>query len=265
MHLTLRLLLSLPLLTSSLAGQVNQENPAHSTSRPSADYLQQETTRLASLLNSSDEEVRLDAAIRLSALRTPDAAAALRVASTDGSEKVRAAAITGLGATGDPSNAPIVATRLSQDKSLLVRKSAAYALGKLKSQESSSALRASLHDKDLEVRGAAVVALGEYGDAADIAALTSALSDPASFVQEQAARALGRFGRSSALAVPALIKMLSGNGPHGVRLHSAIALGQIGERSALAALTAATHDPDPYLSKAAMEAIKSIESRDKQM
>jgi HEAT repeat protein len=106
-----------------------------------------------------------------------------------------------------------------------------------------------------------VVALGEYGDAADISALTGALSDPASFVQEQAARALGRFGRASASAVPSLIKMLSGNGSHGVRLHAAIALGQIGERSALPALTAASRDRDPYLSKAAMESIKLIESR----
>ena len=259
--MTLRLLLSLPLLTSSFAGHFFQENSTNSTSRPSADYQQQETTRLASLLKSSDEDVRLDAVVRLSALRTPGAAAALKVASGDQSEKVRAASITGLGATGVPSNAPIVATRLSQDKSLMVRKSAAYALGKLKSQESSSALRAALHDKDPEVRSAVVVALGEYGDPADIEALTSALSDTASFVQEQAARALGRFGRSSASAVPTLIRLLSGNGPHGVRLHAAIALGQIGERSALPALMAASRDRDPYLSKAAMEAVKLIESR----
>jgi HEAT repeat protein len=261
MHLTLWLLLSLPLLIPAFAGHEVQENSPHNTSRPSADYLERETTRLVSLLNSAEQEVRLDAVIRLSALRTSGAAAALRIAARDESEKVRAASITGLGATRDSSNAPQVAARLSQDKSALVRKSAAYALATLKTPESSSALRAALRDMDLEVRGAAAVALDEYGDPADVAALTGALSDAAPFVQEQAARALGRFGRASASAVPAIITLLSGNAPHGVRLHAAIALGQIGERSALPALTAASQDRDPYLSKAAIQAIKLIESR----
>lgn len=261
MHLTLWLLLSLPLLTPAFAGPAVQENSSSSHPRPSAEYLERETVRLASLLNSPDQEVRFDSVIRLAALRTPGAAAALRIASSDESEKVRAASITGLGASGDSSNAPTVAARLSQDKSVLVRKSAAYALGKLKTQESASALGAALHDKDLEVRGAAAVALGEYGDPAVIATLTGALSDTAAFVQEQSARALGRFGRASASAVPTLITLLTGDAAHGVRLHVAIALGQIGERSALPALKAASHNPDPYLSKAALQAIKLIEGR----
>jgi HEAT repeat protein len=261
MHLTLRLLLSLPLLTSEFAGHAVQEPSPQTTSPPSVDYIQKYTTRLAALLKSSDEEVRLDAVIRLGSLRTTGAAAALKIAAGDQSEKVRAASITALGATGDSSNDAIVAARLSQDKSLFVRKSAAYALGRLKSPESSAALREALHDKELEVRGAAAVALGEYGEPADVAALTAALSDTVPFVQEQAARALGRFGRASTSAVPLLIKLLSGTGPHGLRLHAAVALGQIGERSALPALRSASHDRDPYLSKAAMQAIRLIESR----
>lgn len=260
MHLTLWVLLSLPLLTPAFARYAVQQNSSAGHSRSSADYLEKETARLASLLKSPEQEVRLDSVIRLAALRTPAAAAALRIASSDQSEKVRAVSMTGLGATGDSSNAPTASARLSQDKSVLVRKSAAYALGKLKTQESAAALIAALRDKDLEVRGAAAVALGEYGDAAVIAALIGALSDTAAFVQEQSARALGRFGRASASSVPTLISLLTGDAP-GVRLHAAIALGQIGERSALAALKAASHHRDPYLSEAALKAIKLIEGR----
>ncbi len=254
--LFLTLSVSVRLAAASEAGalQGNQLSPD--------DYIERETLRLTSLLNSREEEVRLDTVIRLSALHTPGAAGALASASSDPSERVRAAAIVGIGNWSDPSFAPIVAARLQADKSVLVRKSAAYALGKLKSDQSVAALTSALRDKDLEVRGAAAVALGEYEDPAAIAALIGGLSDKSEFVREQSARALGRYGRASAPAVSTLIKLLTTDAGHGVKLQAAIALGQIGDRSALPALEKATHDKDPYVSRAATEALKTIaESR----
>lgn len=93
-------------------------------------------------------------------------------------------------------------------------------------------------------------------------ALIASLADKSAFVQERAARALGRYGRAAASAVPSLIKLITTDAIHGVKLHAVIALGQIGDRSALPALEKATHDKDPYVSRAATEAIKRIaESR----
>ena len=228
------------------------------------DYKERETLRLASLLTSREEEVRLDTVIRLSSLHTPAAARALASASSDQSARVRAAAIVGLGNCGDSSFAPIVAGRLLEDKIFFVRKCAAYALGKLRSDQSVRALTSALHDKDLEVRGAAAVALGEYEsqDPTAIAALTAALSDTSEFVRERSARALGRYGRASASAVPTLIRLLTGDAGHGVKLQAATALGEIGDRSALPSLEKAIHDKNPYVSRAAAEALKRItESR----
>jgi HEAT repeat protein len=222
------------------------------------DFKARETLRLISLLKSPDEEVRLDTAIRLSALRTPGAAGGLASAASDQSERVRAAAIVGLGNCGDPAYAPTVASRLLEDKSVPVRKSAAYALAKLRASQNVVALTSALHDKDLEVRGAAAVSLGEYEDPAAITALIAALSDKSRFVQERAAIALGRYGRASASAVSTLITLLSTDTGHGVKLHAAIALGQIGDRSALPALEKATHDKNPYVSRAATEALERI-------
>ena len=228
-------------------------------SQPSPDdFKTRETLRLISLLKSSDEEVRLDTTIRLSSLRTPGAAGALASAASDQSERVRAAAIVGIGNCGDAAFVPIVAARLLEDKSVHVRKSAAYALGKLRTNQSVVALTSALHDKDLEVRGAATVSLGEHEDPAAITALIAALSDKSGFVQERAALALGHYGRASAPAVSTLIKLLATDTRHGVKLHAAIALGQIGDRSALPALEKATHDKDPYVSRAATEALKRI-------
>ena len=222
------------------------------------DFKARETQRLISLLKSSDEEVRLDTTIRLSALRTPGAAAALASTASDPSERVRAAAIMGIGNCGDPAFAPIVSARLLGDKSVHVRKSAAYALGKLRTDQSIAALTSALQDKELEVRGAAAVSLGEHEDPAAITALIAALSDKSAFVQERAAIALGRYGRASASAVPPLIKLLTADAVHGVKLQAAIALGQIGDPSALPALEKTTHDKSPYVSRAATEALKRI-------
>ena len=256
--LFLTLSFSVMLAADSVPRALPQQQPSPN------DQLQRETLRLASLLTSGEEEVRIDAVVRLSSLHTSAAAQALASAMSDQSARIRAAAIVGIGNCRDSSFAPIVAARLLEDKIFFVRKCAAYALGKLRSPQSVTALTSALHDKDLEVRGAAAVALGEYEsqDPTTIGALTAALSDRSEFVRERSARALGRYGRTSASAVPSLIRLLTSDPSHGVKLQTAIALGEIGDRSALPSLETATHDKNPYVSRAATEALKRIaESR----
>jgi len=173
---------------------------------------------------------------------------------------VRAAAATGLGYIGDPSSIATLVARIAQErKSPFMRKTIAYALGEFHTQEATAALVALLKDKDVEVRSAAAVALAQYNDATAIEPLIAALNDKSDFVRAHAARALGVNGRSAAHAVSRLTRSLATDPDNEVRRQSAVALGLIGEPSAIAALERAEQSNDPYLSLAARTAIKMIQ------
>lgn len=217
-----------------------------------------EIARLVDQLKSSDEEKRRDAALQLAAIDSPATIPALTSLLNDPSERIRALVITSLAQVGNSSMVPLIAARLSQDKKPFVRKAAAFALGRFQSNEGTMALVAALKDKDIEVRGAAAVALGDYADAAAIEPLERALEDKAEFVRAQSARALGANGSAARRAVPRLIKLLTSDKEQEVKRQAATALGRIGDRAALPALERAERDPDPYLSQAALEAIKMI-------
>ncbi|HEY7543439.1 MAG TPA: HEAT repeat domain-containing protein [Blastocatellia bacterium] len=217
-----------------------------------------EIARLKARLSSGNEEERLDAAVALSAMRGEEAAVVLRAAIDDRSEKVRAAAINGLASMGDDESAPLIAASLREDKSLYVRKEAAYALGHLRSSDAALSLINALRDKNVEVRGAAAVALGELRDLSTIEPLIVALNDKSDFVRAKSARALGRMGRAASQAVAVLINLLSSDEEGEVKRETAQALGLIGDRAALPALREASQSSDPLLSEAAAEAIKMI-------
>ena len=226
----------------------------------SSDDLSSEISTLTKRLRSSDEEERREATLKLSALLTPAAIPALTVGLSDTSERVRAAAATGLGYIGDPSSIATLVARIAQErKSPFMRKTIAYALGEFHTQEATAALVALLKDKDVEVRSAAAVALAQYNDATAIESLIAALNDKSDFVRAHAARALGVNGRSAAHAVSRLTRSLATDPDNEVRRQSAVALGLIGEPSAIAALERAEQSNDPYLSHAARNAIKMIQ------
>ncbi len=220
-----------------------------------------EVLRWASLLKSSDEEERRDAALQLSRLKGDSAGSALASALTDPSPRVRAAVAAGLAERGEESAVPLLASRLAQDKDRFVRKTTAYALGGFHGPERTAALIAALKDKDMEVRGAVAVSLGEHPDAEAVPALSAALSDKSAFVRAQAVHALGVNGRGASQAVPNLISLLTKDEDVEVKRRAATALGEIGDRSALPALERARRDKDPYLEQAAIDAIKIIEGR----
>jgi HEAT repeat protein len=215
---------------------------------------------LASKLEASGEEERREAALKLAAIATPEVLPALTEALDDSSERVRAIAATGLAAVGDPSSIPILIARLAEEKkSPFVRKTIVYSLGRFKNPQATTALTLALKDKEIEVRSAAAVALANYGDQAAIAPLILALEDKSEFVRAHAARALGVNGRAAASATSRLARLLSSDPDNEVRRQSAIALGLIGERSALPALKQAEMSADPHLSRAARAAIKLID------
>jgi HEAT repeat protein len=212
-------------------------------------------------LSSSNVEDRFDAVLKLAALGTPAAISALSTALEDSDENVRAIAIDGLAGTGDPQYVPVIAARLGRDKSIFVRKTAAYALGRIGSDAGTGALLRALKDKNDEMRGAASVALTKYSDPSAVDGLIAALSDKSDFVRAHAAQALGVNRRAALRAVPILIKLLDSDTALDVRRQSATALGEIGDPAALESLERARLSADPYLSHAASSAIEKIKKQ----
>lgn len=221
-------------------------------------------------LSSADIEERRDAVTRLGAMRHPAASRAVLSGLQDAEPIVRATSIAAVLSLPPEESAPSLLPLLG-DKDVLVRREAAYALGKTKSHTAIPLLIDLLRfDKVDEVRGAAAVALGAIGNEAAVIPLLGVLSGQAAqikkqkakpeqnpFVLRSAARALGQIGTRA--GVPVLIAALANEqSEDDVRREAAIALGMIGDQTALPALRNATMARDPHLASAANVAIKSI-------
>lgn len=240
-------------LSLSLPGpdQVNQQQARES----------EEVAHWAAQLKSGDLEERRDAVMRLSSLDGDAATSALVSGLDDSSPLVRALVLDGLGERSTPAVISLIAARLASDKDPFVKKTAAYALARSKGSQRTEALITGLKDKDQEVRGAAAVALGDHPEPAAIAPLGSALTDKNDFVRAQSARALGINGAAASPAVPAMIRIL-GSDPDGeVKRQIAIALGLIGDRTAIPALERASRDSDSYLAQAARDSLRMIQDK----
>jgi len=222
---------------------------------------------------SSDVEERRDAVMRLGALGRSDAARAAAIALDDPDAKVRAAATSAVLALPADEAARLLIPLL-RDRDEFVRREAAYALGRTKSQLAVEPLIESLlRDRHHGVRAAAAVALGEIGDRRAVAALVQSLNrrfrasgisglfgrrEPENeFVRRAAARSLGQIGRSE--AVPALIAVLTDRrSTDDLRREAARALGSIGDPRAEPALRALLTARDPYLAEATREALNRL-------
>lgn len=229
-------------------------------------------------LSSMEQEERRDAVSQLGAMHHPDASRVAVSALKDPSPSVRATAASSvLDLPGEESAGYLLP--LLSDKDEFVRREAAYALGKTRSSGAvASLIERLLVDKQDGVRGAAAVALGDIADASAVPALAAVVSSEAistgstgstgkknsksrkeqnPFVLRAAARSLGQIGNRN--AVPALIAALQNDKTEDdVRREVAGALGLIGDPSSIPALRAAVTASDPYLSKAAHEAIQAI-------
>ena len=90
---------------------------------------------------------------------------------------------------------------LLRDKSALVRKEGAYALGEVGSPLAVNFLLQTMtRDKDFEVRGAAAIALGEIGDVSAVDELVKILSrkpkEKEEFLRRSAARSIGQIAQA---------------------------------------------------------------------
>jgi len=226
-------------------------------------------------LTSEDVEERRDAVMRLGAMRHREASRVATAALTDRSPIVRASAAAAV-LSVPPEEAAAALIPNLKDKDEFVRQETAYALGKVRSRAAVGPLIALLeNDKKSGVRGAAAVALGQIGDEAAVGALVQLLpgqdgtaakrnrKNENGFVMRAAARSLGQI--KSPQAVSALSGTVQNESlPQDVRREAAHALGLIGDPSATATLRTVLATPDPYLSRAAHEALRRIELQKRQ-
>lgn len=227
-------------------------------------------------LGSDDVEERRDAVMRLGAMRHPEASRVAVPALSDTSAIVRATAAAAI--LWLPSGDAVAALIPNlKDKEEFVRQESAYALGRTRNRAGVIPLISLLEtDKKPSVRSAAAVALGLIGDETAVDHLVQVLSAQAasgagkkstsknsSFLLRAVARSLGQIG--SRRAVPALLTTVENEMlPEDVRREAANALGSIGDPAATATLRGALGTPDPYLSRAAYEALRKIELKNKQ-
>lgn len=236
--------------------------------------LQLEIQKQRRRLNSSETEERRDAAMRLGWLKRPESSRAAAGALNDSAAIVRATAARSVLALPAEEAATLLLPQL-QDRDAFVRQETAYALGETRSRQAVPALVALLlKEKEDGVRGAAAVALGQIGDEAAVVPLSELLGrrvpakgiinrvrrskkDENEFVRRAAAHSLGQIG--SRAAVPSLVAVLEDErAPDDVRREAAISLGIIGDASATPALRAVLDSRDPYLSRAAHDALSKL-------
>ena len=236
--------------------------------------LQLEIQKQQRRLDTSETEERRDAVMRLGWLKHPEGSRAAAAALTDSAAIVRATAARSVLALPADEAATLLLPRL-QDRDAFVRQETAYALGETGARRAVPELVLLLaKEKEDGVRGAAAVALGQIGDEAAVIPLAELLGrrvpaggiinrvrrskrDENEFVRRAAAHSLGQI-RSRA-AVPSLVAVLEDvRAPDDVRREAAVSLGLIGDASAAAALRAVLDARDPYLSRAAYEALNKL-------
>ncbi len=250
---------------STAFGSLTQLTPAQ---------LENEIKQQQTRMGSRDEEDRRDAVLLLGLIARPESSRAAAVALSDRSAIVRATATRAV-LSLPPEKAAALLIPLLRDRSEFVRQEAAYALGNTKSRTSVQALITVLEkDRSAGARGAAAVALGEIADESATLPLIEAFVQPRQasglvnrirrrkveeneFVRRSAVRSLGQI--SSRAAVPALIDILSRqDASDDVRREAARALGMIGDPAAIPALRGVLTARDPYLARAAYEALRRL-------
>ena len=128
----------------------------------------------------------------------PAAGPLLRQSASDGSPRLREAAIEALGGIGDPEAVPTLVAALGDERSN-VRQAAARALARARTPDAVTALIASLHHRDPSTRRSVIDALGEAGDPRAAEALSRVLSGHERPVRDAAVKALGRIGSPDAV------------------------------------------------------------------
>lgn len=150
-------------------------------------------------LNSGNVEQKRDALHKIRSINNLETARLAVTVLRDNSEIVRATAPFSILALPADESANLLLPQL-RDKSVLVRRETAYALGKAGSALAvKSLIELMKGDKILEVRTASAVALGEIGDISAIRSLITILnrkpSEKEEFLRRAAARSVGQIAQ----------------------------------------------------------------------
>ncbi len=247
---------------------------------------------------SGDTEQKRSALFEIRNFKTAEASFIAISALKDKDEIVRATAASSV-IYLEPSDAVAVLRPLLNDRAEFVRREAANALGKTGHQDASGHLLNALRkEKSPEALTAIVVALGELGNAGALEYCSDLLKknpkEDDEFLRRSAARTIGQIARkinnidTRVLTplnflpekykdidlqkypnpvfslfrdiVPGLIAVLTNNREtDDTRREAAFALGEIGDRSAIASLRVRLNSSDPYLAEICREALIKIE------
>ena len=207
--------------------------------------------------------------MKLSLMKRPEASRAAASALNDQEPVVRVTAAHAIVSLPSDEAAALLIPLL-KDKLEFVRREATRALGQTTSRSAVAPLTDLLaNDKEASVRTAAAIALGQIKDDSAVPTLVQVLSGTSDkkkskspeneFVLRAAAQALGEIRNRAAVNV--LITTLTNDAQSpDVRRAAATALGMIGDIQAIPALKAALESNDPYLSEAAHDAIRKLQS-----
>ncbi|MEJ5185587.1 MAG: HEAT repeat domain-containing protein, partial [Candidatus Geothermincolales bacterium] len=207
---------------------------------------------LIQALSHDDKDIRVNAALALGKLKNAGAVKALVEALRDDHEDVRWAAAWSLGEIGKPAVRPLV--QALKDEEGEVRWKAAWALEKMGRQVLDSLLDAFAVEEG-EAKSKIAMVLGSIGDVRAVRPLVQALGDLDESVRFGARWALQKLGGA---VVRSLVKTLEEEDDPQARADAAVALGVIGDSSAVPSLVAALSDHDERVREAAERALVEI-------
>jgi len=185
---------------------------------------------LHNLITKGDEDVRSYTVEALGTIKNEMAVSDLIDCLSDRNERIRIKVAEILGDINEKSAALDLAKKGLHDDKDLVRWMSAWALGKLRAEETTDAIMSALDDENPWVRGTSAWALGRIGDKKSIDKLEKLTNDKNSWVRIQSVRALGMISdKRSTLDV---LNALTDKNKL-VRSSAAWSLGMIGDNRAI--------------------------------
>jgi HEAT repeat protein len=206
-------------------------------------------------LQSTDDDIREEAARALGELQDPRAVIPLISALEDPNHYVRREAAKSLGRLGDERAIPALINALKDDDRS-GREGAAEGLADMK-EKALGPLIKSLKDPDWHVRMGVLISLRIIGDKRVISDIIEALKDENRFVRREAVKSLGRIG-DERMVVP-LTEALKDE-DRSVRMRAVGALAKLGGDVAIEPLIEALKDNDSGVRVRAVQALE--ESKD---
>lgn len=168
---------------------------------------------------------------------------------------LRRSLIEAMGEVGDNSSFYILKGLLDVSQPIKIRKSAIYALGRLKDPRAVAPLIDLLSDPNPHLRTRAVEALGEIGRNEAYEPILKLVSDKNNFVRQKAIESLGRLGNTD--SYPFLVKALT-DADKKVSKNAISAIGEIKNPAAIPFLIKFLKNPDPHYRSLAIAALGKI-------